>query len=198
MITRPIPAGAVRIPLPDTRQQTGYTCGAASLRAVCEYFGVGPRTEQGYVADMRMPRAGADPEHFTRALAHYGLEFKTFHRMGLRQLKRAIDRKRPVIMMLQAWPTPGKIRRATDYRADWDDGHWVVAIGYDERVVYFEDPSIARARGYMSYRELELRWHDVGPHYGHMNRYGISVWRNGQAAAGRHGRRTRGPPAPSS
>lgn len=88
-------------------------------------------------------------------------------------------------MMLQAWPTPGQANRGVNYRADWDDGHWVVAIGYDQRVVYFEDPSLARSRGYMSYGELAMRWHDVGPHYGHMYRYGIAVWREGRLAAAR-------------
>jgi predicted double-glycine peptidase len=37
----PIPRGAIRIPVPDTTQQTDYSCGASSLQAICKYYGVG-------------------------------------------------------------------------------------------------------------------------------------------------------------
>jgi predicted double-glycine peptidase len=181
-----IPKGAIRIPVPDTRQQTDYTCGAASLRAVCEYFGVGPRTEREFVADMGMPVTGADPQHFIRALKRYGLRFRPFHRMSVGQLKGSIDSGRPVIMMLQAWATP-KRGRIPPYERDWLDGHWVVAIGHDEHGVYFEDPSLRTVRGFMSYKELEVRWHDVGPHYGHMYFYGLSVWNSDRPNGDRPG-----------
>ena len=44
-IFHPIPKGAIRVPVPDTSQQTDSTCGASSLQAVCKYFGVGPDDE---------------------------------------------------------------------------------------------------------------------------------------------------------
>lgn len=184
MTTMAIPSGAVRIPVPDTRQQTGYTCGAAALRAVCEYFGVGPRTEREFAADMKMSSAGADPEHLIRALKKYGLNYKPFHRMSLRGLKSSVDRGRPVIMMLQAWGATKK-NPWPSYRRDWGDGHWVVAIGYDDDGAFFEDPSLRTVRGFMGFDELKERWHDVGPHYGHMYFYGLSVWKPARSSGGR-------------
>jgi predicted double-glycine peptidase len=46
-------------------------------------------------------------------------------------------RGRPVIVQIQAWGDEG-----TDYTNDFDDGHYVVAIGFDENYLYFEDPWI--------------------------------------------------------
>jgi ABC-type bacteriocin/lantibiotic exporters, contain an N-terminal double-glycine peptidase domain len=180
-LTAATPSGAERIPVPNTYQQTDYTCGPASLRAICEYFGVGPDTEHQIKADMGMPRTGADPGHLMQALVKYGLEFKPFYPMSVAQLKRSVDSKRPVILMLQAWgqTTDGEWRPS--YERIWRDGHWVVAIGYDANCVFFEDPSIRNARGFIPFNELKERWHDWGANYEHMYYYGISVWDSGQA-----------------
>src|SRR5688572_9437111 len=143
MITTAIPRGAIRIPVPDTVQQTDWTCGAASVRAICGYFGCGPSTERQYKLDMSIPRAGADPEHLMWGFLRYGLDFRAYYPMTVEQLESSVRRGRPVLLMLQAW---GKDKRTGQYRRSyarvWQDGHWVVAIGYDREGVYFEDPSI--------------------------------------------------------
>jgi predicted double-glycine peptidase len=174
--------------VPNTFQQTDYTCGPASLLAVCEYFGVGPRTEREIKADMGTPPTGADPGHIMQALVKYGLEFKPFYPMSIRQLKASVDRRRPVILMLQAWgeTTQGKWRPT--YQWIWRDGHWVVAIGYDANGVFFEDPSIRTARGFIAFDELKERWHDWGARYEHMYYYGICVWKAKRPRRQRKGR----------
>jgi predicted double-glycine peptidase len=177
MITAPIPGGAVRIPLPDTFQQTDWTCGAAAVRAICGYFGCGPATERQYKREMSIPHEGADPEHLMWGFVRYGLEFRAYHPMTLAQLKASVRRRRPVVLMLQAWGTIGKTEEPRkSYKRIWRDGHWVVAIGYDRSGVYFEDPSIQGSRGFLDYAELEERWHDWGPRYEHVHNFGISVW----------------------
>ncbi len=45
-------------------------------------------------------------------------------------------------------------------KSDWKDGHYVVAIGYDKERIYLEDPSTI-LRSYISYQDLEERWHDT-------------------------------------
>jgi uncharacterized protein YvpB len=107
--------------------------------------------------------------------------------MSIRGLKSSLDRDRPVIMMLQAWGAT-KANPWPSYRKAWSDGHWVVAIGYDDDGVFFEDPSLRTVRGFMGFDELKVRWHDVGPHLGHMYYYGLSVWKSGRSSANRTGR----------
>ncbi len=174
-----IPPRAIRIPVPDTTQQTDYTCGASALQAVCKYYGVGPDEEYEFAKDMGMPRTGSDPEHIIRAVEKYGLRYQEFYDMSRGQLRVCLSRRIPVILMLQAWgeTESGSPRRG--YKTIWEDGHWVVAIGYDRQGVFFEDPSSQAIRGFLSFRELDDRWHDWGPEYEHIDHYGIAVWKPG-------------------
>ena len=54
--------------------------------------------------------------------------------MTVKELQEWLVKDVPVIVLIQAWkddddPTP--------YPADFDDGHYVVAIGYDFDNIYF-------------------------------------------------------------
>jgi predicted double-glycine peptidase len=85
--------------------------------------------------------------------------------------------------MIQAWRSiDRRKRRWRGYKDEWNEGHWVAAIGYDKSAVYFEDPSLAVVRGFLAYDELVERWHDVGPYWirpykKRMRNYGIAIWK---------------------
>jgi predicted double-glycine peptidase len=173
---RAIPDGAITVPVPDVRQRTGYTCGPAALLAVCAHYGVGPGDEARIAADMRIRRAGSDPAHLVAAARRYGLSTREHRGMTDAGLRRCLRRRRPVIVMLQAWAEPPPRR----YRDHWRSGHWVVAIGFDDAGVYLEDPVLAGVRGFLGWRALDDRWHDVeGPRRIHVPRYGLEAWRAG-------------------
>lgn len=174
-----IPKGAIRIPLPDTSQDTDFSCGACSLLSICIYYGVGPVEERIVVRDSGMSDRGANPEHLLRAAKQYGLSTEEVQPMTVSRLLEMVERGRPVVCMLQAWGD------RKQYRDVWDNGHWVVAIGWDKEGIYFEDPSIDEARGYLTYAEMEDRWHDVGKYNKHMPQYGLVVWHAKEAPKGR-------------
>ena len=168
-----IPRGAVKIPIPDAPQETNYTCGAAALRAICHYYGVGPSDERVIAKDMSVdPRVGANPNQIIEAAQKYGLIHQVGQPMLINDLIRRIDLHRPTMCMLQAYG-----RQRLHYENDWKDGHWVVAVGYDKCGVYFEDPSQTLPRGYLPYPELQARWHDTGRRGKHLLYYGVSLWR---------------------
>ena len=163
------------IELPNTVQATGHTCGAAALLSICSYYGCGPDDEATVVADMGFGEDGSDPAHVLRAVTRYGLHYREYRPMTDRQLARCLDRGRPVLLMLQAWPDEPPL---TGFANVWDSGHWVVAIGYDARGVCFADPSLERARGFLTHDALAERWHDVeGEDAHHVHRYGVAIWR---------------------
>jgi len=165
-----IPRGAVRIELPCLVQCEDYTCGAAAVLAVSRYFGVGPRSERGVVHHMRFGTDGSDPAHLVRALRRYRLRVVERRGMSEHELREAIERGQPVIVMLQAWGD------RTRYRDHWRDGHWVIVIGYDPRGIYVEDPWIDGARGFLSWAALAERWHDIeGKTRRRTSRYGVIV-----------------------
>jgi len=180
-----IPRGAIKIELPGTVQRTDYSCGAAALQSICAYFGVGPEEEWQFVRDLGMDRRiGSHPHQLVATARRYGLSVEEHQPMTAAALRRCLDRLRPVLLMLQAWGRPGR-----SYARQWRHGHWVVAIGHDRGGIYFEDPVIELARGYLGNAELDERWHDLGPRGIRIERYGAAIWKPGAAAA--HLRRAR-------
>ena len=180
--THLIPRGAIKVPVPDVTQQTEYSCGAASLEAVCKFYGVGKDDEWEYIHDLKMDtRVGSHPYQIVTLAKKYGLKVKEYEKMTFESLKRELAWKHPVMLMIQAYAKEvsdktHRLRWRKDYTPVWNNGHWVVAIGFDRSGVYFEDPSIEAMRGWLSWDELRCRWHDTGPHGKHLPQLGLAIW----------------------
>ena len=143
----------IRVPL--TRQAMDYTCGVAALQSILYYYG------QEFREDELVKKLGPTPENGTKypRIVEFAqsLNFRVKVRTGmtLDELKRLIDEKKPVILLIQAWPDS-----TVDYAQDWDDGHYAIAIGYDNQNVYFMDPSTLGNYTFIPLREFLDRWHD--------------------------------------
>ena len=72
--------------------------------------------------------------------------------MTIKDLEELVADSVPVIMPIQAWSKYGN-------PTDDTQGHYVVAIAYDEKNFYFEDPSLLQ-RGFIPKDELTPRWWD--------------------------------------
>jgi len=94
--------------------------------------------------------------------------------MTIDELKDYLDEEKPVICNIQAWGEPKYYKTA-------DSGHYVVAIGYDDEKIYFEDPSIDEHRGYLSYKDFDKRWHDKETDNVHTDHLGIVIWKSKRA-----------------
>jgi ABC-type bacteriocin/lantibiotic exporter with double-glycine peptidase domain len=142
------------IPYPETRQVFNYDCGASALVSVLVFAGLEEREDR--VALLAgTTKEGTDTEGIVRVLRYYGLDFQARQRMRPDDLRCAIDAGYPTLLTLQAYRESNR-----PYRELWDDGHWVVAIGYDKKRILFEDPS-AFHRTWLADEELHQRWHDV-------------------------------------
>lgn len=138
--------------VPQIRQNTDYTCGAASVASIMAYYGYDV-VESDAAKDLKTTKKdGTHPQNIVDYFNKNGLEAqkKTLTPETLRDfLKKDI----PVIIELQAWGDKN------DYSKDFENGHYVVAIGYDENGFYFMDPS-QFGYGYLDVDELQSRWHD--------------------------------------
>ncbi|GAA2180286.1 hypothetical protein GCM10009785_10480 [Brooklawnia cerclae] len=150
--------------MPDVRQSTDYTCGVASLQAVLFYYGLEYR--EGTLASYAEsdPDLGTSPEGIEKAVMKVNNEKNTSlsvevkNNETLTDLESHIDQTEPVIVDIQAW------RDATNtaqWEDDADDGHYVVAIGYDNENIYFEDPALLASIGRIPRDEFVSRWHDA-------------------------------------
>lgn len=163
-----LPPGALAVPL--VRQATPYSCGAAATAAVLRYWKVFEGGESALYARLETTeKDGTDPRAMLRVAREFGLKAELAEGMGISDLRQRLGRGETVILDIQAWgegdPTPG------DYSDNWEDGHYVVLIGADEKNIYVMDPSISAAYGWFPLAELAARWHDYEDRNG-------TVWRN--------------------
>ena len=143
------------IDYPDVRQVYNYDCGAAAMRTMLNFYGFDVR-EDKVMEIAGTNEDGTNPSGLAKVGAVYGLQNKV-GRATPEGLRGMIDDGMPAMILLQAWSDSS----IADW-SGWEDGHWVVCVGYDDRSrFYFEDPS-SPLRTWMTEDELEERWHSVG------------------------------------
>lgn len=168
-----IPKDAIKVALPKVRQETNYSCGPAALKAIAKYFQVGTDEEKDYIKLCKATKQqGASPDNIAKAGIKLGLNAKIKEGMTLKDIANYLKKGIPVICSMQAWGSGGEVYEKAE------SGHYVVAIGFDENKIYFEDPTIDHPdRGYLSYAEFNNRWHDVEIGGKHVVHLGIALWK---------------------
>jgi sialate O-acetylesterase len=153
-LTRGIPDGALKVHVPGVQQHDNYSCGAAALMAVCSSFGVGPEELEDYKKKLGTNEEnGTNVYEMLKMARELGLTAEIRHNMKLDELRKCLDDGAPVICSIQAYGDPDSYYRD-------DNGHYVVAVGYDEGNFYFEDPVLPGRDGFLPVKEFDRRWHD--------------------------------------
>jgi predicted double-glycine peptidase len=158
--------------LPKVNQTHDYDCGAAALRSVAHYYGVGPEDEGEFIRICDTSKTqGTEPTDIIKAARKLGLHIHAQQHMTVGTLKQFIDSGKPVICAVQAWGDEKEYK-------ELEKGHYVVAIGYNDDYIFFEDPSIkgVEKRGHMSDEDFVRRWVDVDRKGKVLRRYGIVLW----------------------
>ena len=160
----------VMLEFPELRQTFNYDCGASVLESVLVYYGENVREDYLVKNANTNKNDGIFVENIVKTFRSFHL--KTVHReMTLTDVKKYLRNHVPVVLVLQAWTDKEKV----DWKHDWEDGHYVVAIGYDQEKIYFEDPS-SFERAYLTFEELRKRWHDIDVNGKKYYNYGIAAY----------------------
>jgi hypothetical protein len=174
--TTPVPRGAVKVEVPGLDQDDDYSCGAVCLAAAARYFDVGPGPADGDPREWfkarlgTTARDGTPPGRLESLARELGLAVEVGRPMSPGRLRAALDAGRPVVCAIQAWGDPAGYPAA-------ESGHYVLAVGYDSEHVYFDDPMVRQARGYMGWNQFVARWHDVDAAGTPYRRWGMALWR---------------------
>lgn len=145
------------ISVPLVRQSTNYTCGVACTQSLLWYVGTDFRE------DLLADELGTTEENGTNAISicnfintcdDMSAEIK--QDMTVDDLKTCIKEGKPVMVLIQAWEGVEDF----NYSDYWEDGHFVIAIGYDDNNLYFMDPSYCGNYTYIPIEEFVTRWHD--------------------------------------
>jgi predicted double-glycine peptidase len=161
-------ANLIRVPL--LRQDTGYTCGVASLQSIFAYYGQDYRADKLARALKTTAQNGTDYRDIIRVAVSNGYSAQKYTGMSVDQLKGFIDAQTPVLLVIQAWP-----EKPVDWSQDWKDGHYVVAIGYDNDNIYFMDPATIGNYTYIPVDEFLVRWHDKDQRGKKLINFGIVI-----------------------
>lgn len=160
----PLPANVIPVPL--VRQMVDYSCGDVAALALLRYWDPSDYASVGE-ADLYAPlhttaQDGTDPQPITEYLKTVrGLSADFRLGATVADLTAAIDHGEPPIVDLEAWRDDPGTPDVAEWAADWDDGHYAVLVGYDDRDFYLMDPSTGDHYAYVPRGELEPRWHDV-------------------------------------
>lgn len=178
-LTIEIPDGSIDVDAPDLPQPTGWSCALVGA-SFARLYGVGPDSITEFLKGMGTKRGGTNPSGIVKYLRKLGLKPHIERNMTNTDLKDLLDDEIGTILALQAW---------ADDQSDYDDpnnnenGHYAGAIGYatmapqvvlpgqtvrarkqsrgpKEDYFFFMDPSILCRYGYMSWTNLDRRWHD--------------------------------------
>jgi ABC-type bacteriocin/lantibiotic exporter with double-glycine peptidase domain len=155
---------------PRLRQVDGFDCGVASSKSVLNYYEKDAEYQE-IMALAGTNESGTSVKGIIETLTTYGLDCKE-KKMRIREIREWIKRGNPIIIPLQAWSE----NQIIDYKSTWTDGHYVVAIGFDDigKRLFFSDPS-SDPVAYLTYNEFKKRWHDIGNEGDMYRNYGIIV-----------------------
>jgi len=125
-----------------------------------QYFGDEWREDRLATELKADPENGTDHQLIVKFASSKGYNATVHYDLGLAELKKQVDNSHPVMVALQAWADPDENNKY-DWKNKWDDGHYVVVIGYDEQNIYVMDPSTTGNYAFVPTEEFVERWHDT-------------------------------------
>ncbi len=147
------------IDLPSGRQAFDFDCGAKALQLVIAYYGIDTR-EDDLMQQLKCSSRGTPVKNMISFAEKLGFKVISKCDFSLDEVKQYIDKKQPVIVLLQAWAE--KYMTMYDWRDSYDNGHYVVIVGYFDNIIVFEDPASFR-KTWLTEEEFLTRWHDRDP-----------------------------------
>jgi uncharacterized protein len=152
-------AGYSLLSVPDVYQSNQYSCGASALQAVLAYWGIEAHEDTLLKSLGTTEKYGTSPESILRVAKSYGLRADIRENLSVANIISALGKGVPAILDIQAWRDDADGHRG-DWGGDWEDGHYVIALGIDNTNLYVEDPSLLGCRGFIPLKELDSRWRD--------------------------------------
>lgn len=152
----------VLLDFPEFRQTFNFDCGITSIQQVLIYYGM-EKNEDELIEMLggkkkEVMKNGLPLSEMRQIFEYFGLEIEIKKNTSISELKEIIKDGIPPILMIQAWRN--KDLDNLNWSKDYKDSHFVIAIGYNDNCIFFEDPASVN-RTFLTYEELEDRWHDL-------------------------------------
>ena len=159
------------IDYPGFRQSTKFSCGVAATQSAL-IFCLGSKYDvpesELFKSLHTTESGGTDPQAISSFLKKKGIKV-SLETLSINDLKSNVEKNIPTIVCIQAW---GKQK---DYSNVYKEGHYVTVIGYNNDGFIFEDPSISARYGFIKYKDLDDRWHDIDKNGNKYDHVGIVI-----------------------
>jgi len=113
------------INFPYLRQTYNYDCGDIVLQSVLAYYGIDIREGRIIKWAKTNEYSGTSIISIEKIVKKYNLKIVS-KAMTINEVKKFIDKKIPVIILLQVW----SLKKNVNWEKHWSDGHFVIAIAY--------------------------------------------------------------------
>lgn len=154
--------------MPDAIQVNNYSCGVAVFQAVAQYFDHWGYQEKFAKQLGATPDDGTHPAAIIEGFRGLGLEAHLEEGLTLDRVKEYLRAGRVVIVDYQAWHGKPPV---SDYTNEWEDGHYSILLGFNDRLLFLEDPSTLGTIGWLTNEEFLSRWHDYENENGRRREY---------------------------
>jgi predicted double-glycine peptidase len=145
--------------LTRTRQVTEYSCGACALQAVLSFWGKEVDEEDLMKILHTTSEEGTYPENIVRGAQSLGFHAEARDHLTLDEVQKFTAEGQPMIALAQVWrsekSSPGLVAE------DWDNGHYIVVLGVDDKYVYFQDPYARMSKAFMPRKTFVEHWHQA-------------------------------------
>ncbi len=161
------------IRVPFVNQGTDHTCGVAATLSVLYFWDKTEIYEDDLAKILHTnEKTGTVTDQIMRYADSQSFSVIRNENMTLEGLKQHIRDGKPVIVLLQAWPTTYE----TPWPRKFKDGHFAVAIGYSSKNIYFMDPSTVGNYTFIPNSEFLKRWHDIDGSKS-VKKFGLIIWK---------------------
>jgi predicted double-glycine peptidase len=149
----------VHVESPIVGQVVNFSCGSAALMSCLLYWlgdGTPVNSESELWGALNIdPDSGAEPEAIASVARDLGLDAVPVLELTIEDLRECLEEGITCILCLQAWK-----ERQVDYLYDYEDGHYVVLVGMDNKNAYVMDPWLKDSYGFIPLGQLDTRWHN--------------------------------------
>jgi len=158
------------IHVPFCRQGSNWACGVSCLQSLFHYYGYEIREDNLAKLLKSGEEHGTNMSEIIGLAKRVGLETQIIKSMPPEKLKEYIDSGIPVMVCMQAWSDD---EDGLKWSTRWEDGHYVLVVGYDMNHFFFMDPSTLSTYAFIPQTEFLERWHDydINPETNEKNLY---------------------------
>lgn len=154
-----LPKQAIAVPI--AAQQTDYSCGAAVMVSLLEYWKGYRPNEKDLYAVMNMAEESTHPQGLVKGALAFGLSADLRTGMEIDDLTLELKNGSTVILDIQAWVDTSVPPSRYDWPNEWESGHYVILVAMSAKNAYFMDPYQPNGRyGFIPLAELKSRWRD--------------------------------------